>query len=281
MKASVRKLNGMTRPSDNIEQLRGLVVPILTPFDRSEKVDPGALRSHLDYLTAAGVKHVLLGGTTGEFFSMTPAERVKLLEWSRPAFAGTLLLQVGGGPLGEAIELARAGQQHGADVLISLPPAYFADAPPEGLVAWFSALAGATALPLLLYNFPRHTGNALTAEILAAVPHAGLKDSSGQLDLIAATPKYFVGGDSKILAAVEAGAVGYVSAIANAFPQPFIELADALDRGDPAAAEVLHRQICELPRRSGPAEIPAAKAELAHRLPDYPTHVRPPLLAAH
>ncbi len=265
----------------NIELLHGLVVPIVTPFGHDGEIDRGALGSHLNYLATAGVKHVLLGGTTGEFFSLTPAERLTLLEWARPAFDGTLLLQVGGGALGEAVELARAGQQQGADVLIALPPAYFADAPPAGLIAWFSALADATDLPLLLYNFPRHTGNAITAEILAAVPHAGLKDSSGNLELIPATPRYFVGGDSKILAAFEAGAVGYVSAIANAFPRPFIELSDALGRDDRAAAETLHREICELPRQSGPAEIPAAKQQLAKRLSGYPTRVRPPLLAGH
>jgi len=97
--------------------------------------------------------------------------------------------------------MAKRAWRYGADALICLPPYYYAGAPAKGLTAFFATVAAAAELPLYLYNFPRHTGNPITPELLKAVSHAGLKDSAADLSLIGHTPRYLLGGDSQIVEA--------------------------------------------------------------------------------
>jgi 4-hydroxy-tetrahydrodipicolinate synthase len=264
-----------TSPSQS--DLAGLIVPLLTPFAADGAVDSRALGEHVCWLAEAGVRRILVGGTTGEFFSMTDGERLDALETVRKAFAGTVLMQVGGGPLRQATALAEEAAARGADGVLALPPAYFANVPAGGLIEWFTSLAEASDLPLVIYNFPRHTGNDITVKILQAVPHVGLKDSSATFALIPATPRYFVGGDARILDAARAGAAGFVSAASNVNPAAFVALESALDGGDEASAKRAHRRVMSIPRERGAAEIPAAKRLLAKVLPGYPSAVRLPL----
>jgi 4-hydroxy-tetrahydrodipicolinate synthase len=171
----------------------------------------------------------------------------------------------------QCLESAHAAEEIGADFLASLLPFYFAGAPVDGLVRWFNALAESTELPLILYNFPKHTGNPLTPEILAQVPHWGIKDSSADFSLIPATPRYFVGGDRKISAAYAAGAKGFVSASANIDPLPYLRIEKEQNAENQAAVDAVNA------RTNGPFAIARIKQALSEIIPGYPPHVRPPL----
>jgi 4-hydroxy-tetrahydrodipicolinate synthase len=252
-------------------ELEGLVVPVPVPFAENGAVDFGAFLAHLDWLAECGVRNLLVNGTTGEFFSLTPTEQLQLLQVARENWDGVVIAHTGSPGLFQCLETARAAEGEGADFIAALPPFYFAGAPAAGLVEWFTALAESTALPLILYNFPKHTGNPLTPEILAQVPHYGMKDSSADLSLIPATPRYFVGGDRKISAAYAAGAKGFVSASSNADPLPYVRIETEQSAENQAAVDKVYAQL------SGPFAIARIKQALAEILPGYPTHVRPPL----
>ena len=254
-----------------MNDMNGLVVPVPTPFTESSTVDFGAFLAHLDWLAECGVRNLLVNGTTGEFFSLTPAEQLQLLQVSRENWDGIIIAHTGSPVLFQTLETAHAAEEVGADFLASLPPFYFAGAPAAGLIEWFTALAESTALPLILYNFPKHTGNPLTPEILAQVPHCGMKDSSADLSLIPATPRYFVGGDRKICAAYVAGAKGFVSASSNADPLPYVRIETEQSAENQAAVDKVYAQF------SGPFAIARIKQALAEILPGYPPYVRPPL----
>ncbi len=252
-------------------ELKGLVVPAPAPFTESGAVDFGAFLAHLDWLAECGVRNLLVNGTTGEFFSLTPAEQLQLLQVARENWDGIIIAHTGSPVLFQCLETARAAEGEGADFIAALPPFYFAGAPAAGLVEWFTALAESTALPLILYNFPKHTGNPLTPEILAQVPHYGMKDSSADLSLIPATPRYFVGGDRKICAAYTAGAKGFVSAASNADPLPYVRIETDQSAENQAAVDKVYAQF------SGPFAIARIKQALSEILPGYPPYVRPPL----
>ena len=145
--------------------------------------------------------------------------------------------------------------------MASLPPFYFSGAPAEGLVRWFNELAEASALPFILYNFPKHTGNPLTPEILAQIPHYGMKDSSADLSLVPATPRYFVGGDRKISAAYASGAQGFVSASANIDPVPYLRIETEQTPENQSAVDVVNA------RTSGPYAIARIKQILSEIIP--------------
>jgi len=255
-------------------KLKGLVVPVTTPFADDDSIDFGAYLSHLDWLAECGVRNLLVNGTTGEFFSLTPEEQLELLRVSREAWKGTLIFHLGDTALSQTLETAHKAQEAGADFIASLPPFYFANAPSDGMVEWFSRLSLESDLPLILYNFPKHTGNSLTPEILEKILHWGLKDSSGDLSLILSTPAYFVGGDRKISDAYAEGAKGFVSASSNIDPLPYLRIETSQVPENQAAVNAVNS------RTSGPFAIANIKQALSEILPGYPAAVRPPLCSS-
>ncbi len=254
-------------------KLKGLVVPVPTPFGENGAVDLGAFLSHLDWLAECGVSNLLINGTTGEFFSLTHNEQILLLETARSAWTGPLIFHLGGSALSQALDSACAAQGEGADFVAALPPFYFSGAPAEGIVDWFGQLAVETDLPLILYNFPKHTANSLTPKILFRIPHWGMKDSSGDLGLIPSTPNYFVGGDRKISAAYAAGAKGFVSASSNVDPGLYLRIEKERTPESQAAVDAVNKTF------SGAYAIARIKQHLSEILPGYPPYVRPPLRA--
>jgi 4-hydroxy-tetrahydrodipicolinate synthase len=254
--------------------IHGLVVPVPVPFAGDDSIDFGAYLSHLDWLAECGVGNLLVNGTTGEFFSLTPEEQLKLLRISRENWEGTLIFHLGAPSLFQCLEMAHKAEHEGADFIASLPPYYYANAPAEGIKDWFGRLSLESSLPLILYNFPHHTGNALTADMLLDIPHWGMKDSSADLSLIPATPNYFVSGDRAISAAYAAGAKGFVSGSANIDPRPYLLLENEQTPGNQAAVDAVNDRV------RGPFAIASIKQALAEVLPGYPVGVRPPLTAA-
>jgi len=127
-------------------------------------------------------------------------------------------------------------------------------------------------LPFILYNFPKHTGNPLTPEMLAKISHWGMKDSSADLSLVPATPRYFVGGDRKISEAYAAGAIGFVSASSNIDPKPYLQIEKEQTPELQAEVDAVNA------RASGPNAIAKIKQALSEILPGYPSRVRPPLI---
>ena len=252
-------------------ELSGLVIPVPVPFAEIGAIDFGAFLAHLDWLAECGARNLLINGTTGEFFSLTPAEQLQLLQTARENWDGIIIAHTGSPVLASCVEAAHAAEEIGADFLASLPPFYFAGAPGFGLVRWFNELAESTALPLILYNFPKHTGNPLTPEILAQVPHYGMKDSSADLSLIPATPRYFVGGDRQISSAYAVGAKGFVSASSNIDPMPYLRIEREQTPENQAAVDAVNA------RTNGSFAIARIKQALAEIIPGYPPYVRLPL----
>ncbi|MBU0677296.1 MAG: dihydrodipicolinate synthase family protein [Verrucomicrobia bacterium] len=258
--------------------LSGLVVAVTTPFDSSLAIREQSFIEHLEMLAAAGVKRILVNGTTAEFFSLTPQERKITLEIARQYFPGVIILHSGSDSLAMTMDEAKRGEDFGADAVVALPPYYFADAPQEGLIEYFNTIGQNLEIPFLLYNFPRHTQNPLTPEILRRVEHFGIKDSARDFSLIEHTPHYFVGGDKHILDAYAKGACGWVSAQANHCPGMYVKLGQALVQKDGERAGDLQREIAEAyDSPSGGSNISTIKQVLAEKLPGYPANVRPPL----
>ncbi|MBT3191571.1 MAG: dihydrodipicolinate synthase family protein [Verrucomicrobia bacterium] len=262
-----------------MDWLSGLVVPLLVPFVERGGIDEAALRAHLQFLHERGVSTLLINGTTGEFFSLLPEERRQVLSVVRDGFPGRVLSQVGCSGLVESLEAIRWSEALGADAIVALPPFFFADAPEEGVVRYLISLSEAARLPFVLYNFPKHAGNAITVGMLRKIPHDGIKDSGNDTALIAATPRYFAGTSFSVPERMKQGAVGFVSAQANALPEQYVAMERCLATGDEASAIACQSNIRDQHRSaSGAHEIPDLKARLSGLLPGYPSGVRLPLM---
>lgn len=262
--------------------LEGLVVPVATPFTDSDQIDADALGCHLEWLEAHGVSRVMINGTTAEFCSLLPSERRELLEISRRAFKGCLLFNTGSDSLAQACEAAHWAEDVGADAIVGMTPYYLAGVPEEGLARYLTALAEASSLPLVIYNFVKHTGNAITPRILRQVPHVAVKDSSGDYGLIGATPLYLGGTSRSMVQVWQAGARGFVSALANVLPNRYVVLEAHLGGNRMVEAEAEQADICAAlpPPARGVNEIAFIKQQLATVIPSYRPHVRLPLLPA-
>jgi len=257
--------------------LSGLVVPVLTPFDKSGAIDQQAFVRHLEFLAQRGVRRIMVNGTTAEFFSLLPEERLEQLNLARRSFPGMVILHAGGGSLAQNREEVRWAHKYGADAVAVLPPSYPAGLPAAGIIEYFQALEAEAKVPFILYNFPKHTGNPLTPEILKSVPHAALKDSAQNLELMDSTPKYFIGSSTNILECIQQGGAGFVSATANVRPGLYTAFETLLVSARPEDAAVMQEEVRAYSAPFSEGGVPLLKKTLAERLPGYPVHVRLPL----
>ncbi len=245
---------------------QGLVVPLVTPLAAGgESVDLEALPALIEFLISRGVNGLMTCGTTGEGALLTYEERQQIASAAVRAAAGRVpvLVQTGAASTADTMALTRHAQACGADAAAVVAPYYFrlSDA---ALISHYSAVAeSAPDFPLFLYNIPQNTGNNLAPAVVAEIARrcsnvVGIKDSSGNLAQLAEyrseVPRRFytlVGSDRLILAALAGGADGAVAGNANAVPEPFVELFDAMSAGDLARARLAQARITAVARILG------------------------------
>ncbi|MBI2957658.1 MAG: dihydrodipicolinate synthase family protein [Chloroflexi bacterium] len=269
---------------------QGPIFAIVTPFDRGGRIDFSALDEYLGFLHGSGARTLIVNGTTGEFPSMTIAERKRVLEFCRLHFAGCLIANISACAAKDCTSLLEHASDTGADGVIILPPYYFSNATSSGLMAFFQSVLRRSAIPALLYNFPRHTNVEITRELLAALCEAngmirGIKDSGGDLGVAAglksARPglQVFFGSDTLAFEALERGLDGFVTGGGNAVPECPLGITQAFAGGrkDKALRWQKVLDLWAAYRKSRSAlEIAVAKAGLAVRIPGFPVCVRPP-----
>ncbi len=229
--------------------LEGVIVALLTPVDRAGRVDHGALRDLTGRLISRGVTGVSPLGSTGEGYSLGLDQRLAVVDTvARSVPAGMPVIPgVFAHNHEQAVaEIAAYAEHGGTDVLVA-PPAYY----PLGAAeqeAYFSRLADAAALPLVIYNIPVYTKIQIVpavAATLASHPRvAGLKDSGRDfgyaaelLDAVAAAGpaaagfSVLTGTDSMLVPYMLAGARGTICANANVVPELVLAVYDAVRAG--------------------------------------------------
>jgi dihydrodipicolinate synthase/N-acetylneuraminate lyase len=267
------------KKSGSLHPIQGLIVSVLTPFTKANALDKKALIRHLAFLHDHNIETILVNGTAGEFFSLTHEEKRHLVKTARANFPGVVILQAGSDSLADSIALARFGEDIGVDAIASLPPYYLSNAPKQGIIDYFNCFSGSISVPFILYNFPKHTQLSINPEILSAVSHYGVKDSSATVSLAKYTRRYYIGSDRNIIKAYKAGACGFVSVRANFFPELYVFLEKALNDQNIVKARAIHREITALAvRYAGPNQIAMIKYAVTRRLSDYPVQVRLPLV---
>lgn len=267
------------------------IFALLTPFDKSGKIDFPALTDYLSFLEEKGVNTILTNGTTGEFPSLSLEERMKLLEHSREKFHGTLLNHISSCCLSECIQLANHAKEY-AQALVLLPPYYYANSPQKGLVEFFKTILKQIDFPIYLYHFPKHTKNSITLHmvniLLRDFPHLlGIKDSEAHLEnclqfktLRQGAFQVFVGGDSVALEVLRRGLDGSVTGGSNPFPELLIAMTRCFQSADLEGA-MIHQASLEtwsaFRKQNNLGEIPLTKIAMRSRISHFPTFVRPPL----
>lgn len=237
----------------------GVNPALVTPFTRDDRVDEGALRNLLRFVLPH-VDGVVPCGTTGEFVTMSHAERQQVLEIcidevgnEIPVIAGT-----GAASTREAIQLARHAQEAGAAACLTVVP-YYLHPSDKGIYQHFYRLASAVDLPIIIYNIPQTVDAYIPRQVLEDLSEidniVGLKDSSGDLpytmevlEMTQGRLGVLVGHDEVVLPALAGGCCGMILASAQVFPEIWNQVLRKVQEGDLEGARQLQMEVQKLAR---------------------------------
>ncbi len=235
----------------------GACTALVTPF-LGDQINYPMLHQLLRRQKEAGIRTVVLAGTTGESPTLSDAEKIRLFQSARE-FVGddmTLICGTGSNHTRHAVELSIAAQEAGADGLLVVSP-YYNKANPDGLVAHYLSIAKAVDIPIILYNVPSRTGLDMPVSVyrkLSRVPNiAGVKEASSDIVKIARIrnacgPDFSIwsGNDDQAVAAMSLGAQGVISVLSNVMPMETQAMAVAALAGDFDTASSLQCQMLPL-----------------------------------
>lgn len=136
--------------------LEGIFAAMLTPFvNGTREVDEAQVRALVDRTATEGLSGLLVAGGTGEFATLSNAERRRLLEWVVDQNSGrmTIVAQTGANSTIEAVALSEHAAEVGADALMPVTPFYepieFAD-----VLTYYQSIGAVSDLPIVVYNYP-------------------------------------------------------------------------------------------------------------------------------
>ena len=227
------------------QNLRGVLTALATPFDADERIDFETLGRVVERSIDAGVDGVVVGGSTGEFATLSPDERVALVDAVIERAAGRVpvIAQTGAATTGEAIRLSKAAQASGADVLMLVTP-FYEPLSLEETKAYIADVASAVDLPVMLYNIPAATGVNLdpdtVAELATSIDNIRyVKDSSANWEQALQLIHHhsdeigtFIGWDAYIYSALVEGAAGVMAGTANVVPSEIVSVSRRIETGD-------------------------------------------------
>jgi len=231
------------------------MVALVTPMHADGSLDDDALARLVEFHIENGTDAIISVGTTGESPTLSPDEHIRvirrtveLVDHRIPVLAGA-----GGNATSEAIELARAAHEAGADATLQVTP-YYNKPMQEGLYRHFRAVAEAVPCPHILYNVPGRTAVDLkpeTVERLAAVDNiVGIKEATGDpergreiIERCGDRMTVYSGEDKTAMELMLLGGKGDISVTANVAPRMMHDMCARAIAGDRAGAEELNNRL--------------------------------------
>lgn len=237
----------------------GACTALVTPFLGGNVNYPmleQLIRRQLD----AGIRAIVVCGTTGEAATLSDMEKLKIIRKAKEYAGSSCLILAGTGSNSteHTVTLSRAAEKCGADGLLIVSP-YYNKATPDGLVTHYSTVAAQVEIPIVLYNVPGRTGVDMPVSVyqaLAEYPNiVGVKEAAGSLSKIAdilhrCPPEFAVwsGNDDLTVPIISIGGAGVISVLSNICPEKTQDLAQAAIDGDFDTAASLHQQLLPLMR---------------------------------
>jgi dihydrodipicolinate synthase/N-acetylneuraminate lyase len=230
---------------------KGVLIPVITPFEEDSSVDEGTLRQLVDFYLNASVHGLFALGSSGQGPAMSADERKAVAEIIIDHVAGRtpVIIHVGTADTPTTLELARHAAESGAAAIGVIPPYYYCDAPETAILEHFRKIADAVSLPIFIYENPKYCGISISpqfgAKMKEQVPTIrGIKVSYGagaMEDYVKLFPddvSVFT-GNADIFGLVPFGVAGMINPPTSSVPELCVELYQALESKDyPKAAEL-------------------------------------------
>ncbi|MFZ5821300.1 MAG: 4-hydroxy-tetrahydrodipicolinate synthase [Chloroflexota bacterium] len=240
--------------------LKGIYAPIVTPFGADESINYPVLAQLIEYLIANKISGLVPGGTTGEVYAFSDAERLEIFEFVKAKVDGraTLIAGVNAGATRDVIRFSQAAEKMGYDALMVAVPPYSRPTQRE-LLAHYLAVAKAVAIPIVLYNFPWRAGSEIGYEVLdglAATPNViGVKEASSDMSRVYGMrlrygERYQIicGSDDQALDYFLWGTTAWIGGAASCAPRQHAEVLEAALAGDFVAARARMEKLMPLLR---------------------------------
>ena len=269
------------------KQIKGVIVPILTPLKPDESVDVPSLRRLVNYLIDNGVHGIWVSGTTGEFANLSDKERLISMDAVVDEVNGRVPIigNVSGASTQLSVNMALEAQEMGMDGIAVAPPYYYPNAQDE-LLDHYRHISARVGLPLWVYNIPQTVKTAVAPGTIATLAGegavVGVKDSSGAGELLAELNVLcqqggisllrFLGTAFRITTAGSVGVQGVIPGIANLIPAACAYGWEAGESGDDEgirksnAAIIASQKLARLAQGGGPnaASFAGMKSALKH-----------------
>ena len=167
-------------------RLKGIYAPIVTPFDGDENINYPVYKQLIEFLIENHIAGFIPGGTTGEVYALSDAERLETFRFVKEQVAGRVLLMAGtnAGSTREVVRFSEEAEKMGYDALMMAVPPY--SRPNQGeLLSHFRDVATSVGIPIVLYNFPWRAGSEIGYQVLDGltdIPNViGIKEASGEM----------------------------------------------------------------------------------------------------
>jgi len=241
-------------------ELKGVYPALVTPLTPDEKVDKAGMKKVTRYCLDGGVHGLVVMGSTGEFPAMTDAMRSDAIDSVLEEAAGKVPVLIGCGEPGTARTIAQvkhAATTKADGVLVAVP--YYFPMDQAALIRHYTMVADASALPVVMYNFPQLTKSPMTPDTmakLAAHPNIiGVKDSAGdywgsqRFIHVTADADFAVmlGNPALGLGTYPLGAKGGIFAGCSLAPKLCADVYNAYMKGDMPAAIELQKKASLIP----------------------------------
>ncbi|MGD0393806.1 MAG: 4-hydroxy-tetrahydrodipicolinate synthase [Acidimicrobiales bacterium] len=244
-----------------------VITAMVTPFDGDGLLDLEGARELARHLAGTGSEGLVVAGTTGEGPVLTDSERIDLFRAVVEAVDVPIIASTGTNDTAHSVMLTKEAEAVGVHAVLAVTP-YYNRPSPAGLSAHFRAIAGATGLPVVLYDIPvrsgRRIGAALTIELAREVHNiVGVKDATGDAaaaaTVVAEAPDGFdvyCGDDSLTLPFLAIGGAGIISVAAHWAGPQFAEMIRSYRAGQVERAMAVNQQLAESYQFESTEEFP-------------------------
>ena len=237
----------------NIPLFTGACTALVTPF-YDDKVNYPMLEQLIRHQLDAGIKTIVLSGTTGESATLSDSEKLEMIRIAK-AYTGTdctIIAGTGSNSTAHAARLSYEAEEAGADALLIVSP-YYNKATPEGLYAHYLTISKTVSIPVIAYNVPGRTGVDIPVPVyerLNDIPNVvGIKEASTDITKVTRICRccdeltVWSGNDDHAVAAIALGAKGLISVLSNVLPMQTQAMVLAALDGDLDTAAALQQDM--------------------------------------
>jgi len=242
----------------SFNELKGILLPTVTPFDPNGQISATDITSNIKQWSARGVIGFVVLGSTGERVHLDEREYLEVIEVSRAATDSVLIAGAGQQSTVNTIKEINSAARAGAQAVLVITPYFYRPAiTQETLVNYYTAVAEAAPVPVLLYSMPPLTGIKIEPETVARLSEhpniIGVKDSSNDVagfrrtvELCPSDFAVMTGNGTVLLDALRAGATGGILAVGCVVPEVCVEIFRLFAAEEVERAEQLQMELTPL-----------------------------------